>query len=181
MNNLVYLKHALVVQWKAQLPHKQLTPGRIPGQCIFCIPIFLIFSFLSEGYPYTVYKSFCVHLGCSSTRSCAALMHVHLQELRAASGRVRPQEPVLHLRVQPTRAFVLHLDVTLYVQEPVLHLCVSVYKSFCAAPRGVCLQEPMLLSTRALYCTWMCLSTSACLVTSPCCTCRCALCSLQKC
>jgi hypothetical protein len=66
-------------------------------------------------------------------------------------GHVFRQEPVLH----PHYAFVQHMGYTtkylLYIcirfcvyKSFVLHLYVSVYKSFCAAPGCVCLEEPVL-------------------------------------
>jgi hypothetical protein len=56
-----------------------------------------------------------MHLRCLSTRACAALMVVRLQE------------PVLNLCLS-TRALSLHLDVSVY-KRLVLHLFVSAYKS----------------------------------------------------
>ncbi len=45
---------------------------------------------------------------------------------------------------------------TVSLHEPVLHLCISVYKSFCAAPERICLQEHMLHLCMPVYKTvWL--------------------------
>jgi hypothetical protein len=137
-----------------------------------------------------------VHFGgvwptCSSLcfRACAALVHVCLQKLFAAPGRVCIQEPVLqsmcwtcaclsteafcctwtclHTRACPSD-HVLHLCMSVY-RSFLLHLDVSVYKSLCfracAALVHVRLQKLLLhldvSANKSLCCTSARLSTEA--------------------
>ncbi len=106
----------------------------------------------------SVYKSFCVHLGCLSTRACVAIMHACVKELLSVPGVSVYKSLCCTYACLFTRAFVCTWSVCL--------LAHFLIEELCAALGSVCLQEPRLHQCavalhlegvciyKSLYCTF---------------------------
>jgi hypothetical protein len=132
------------------------TPGRVLSTKAFVCILGVCLLEPVLNLCVSVYRRFCVHLGCLSTRACVALMCVRLQEILCAPVVsfykslccthvcVRLQELLCAPWVSSTRVCAAPIFVLF-----VLFLGMSVYKSLCFT----C----MWMSTRTLCGTWSCM------------------------
>jgi len=138
--------------------------GFVCLQELLCEPMVPVFESLCCTYERLSIRPFFCTWMCLSSKACAALMNVRLEDHFSAPGCVCLQKPVLHLCMSASKIFVLHMDVFVYkslcctsacpsTRAFVMHPDMSIYTSLCCT--CAC------LSTRALSCTLMCLPTRA--------------------